>query len=136
MIKSKKIKYRKDRTPQGFNYLIDLQSLIETCKLSAELVKAKLSLISQDAIITDNSVQSQSVKALDLDVETPEVSETSTRTVVTESAPIATSTSTIEENSLAVAPLDRSHQKIVSYEPIKEFNDTMQKLIEQHGKEK
>jgi hypothetical protein len=136
MIKSKKVKYRKDRTPQGFNYLIDLDSLQSVCKLAPALIAqyhaAASSEAIQDAEVTAAKVAKvvaetqteQKVSAVDLDLRTP-------KQEVAQQQEAEPST----ETSL-MAQQDRSHQQIVSYEPVKEFTDTMQKLIEQHGKEK
>jgi hypothetical protein len=117
MLKSKKLKYRKDRTPQGFNYLIDLSSLKESCNISqAEVDKADL---TNQIAPTPLETKPQKVSAIDLDLRTPKA----------EIAP--------EEAQALVTPeLDRSHQQIVSYEPVKEFTDTIQQIVSQHGKEK
>jgi len=37
LIKAGKIKYRRKRTPQGFNYLIDKISLLETCGIAPQV---------------------------------------------------------------------------------------------------
>ena len=116
MIKSKKIRYRKDKTPQGFNYLIELDSAIQVFRLTQNDLRM-LGTIDQEA--TPASV-SKTVIAEDHDY--AEVSESFADEIAAETTTLTT--------------LDRSHQQIVSYEPIKEFNDTMQKLIDQHGKEK
>jgi hypothetical protein len=120
MIKSKKIRYRKDKTPQGFNYLIELESAIEVFRLTQN----DLSMLSQTQ---------------DGEAFAPQATqETVTKTVMAEDQDYA-ETSTLDdaaETATTLTTLDRSHQKIVSYEPIKEFTDTMQKLIDQHGKEK
>lgn len=133
MIKSKKLKYRKDRTPQGFNYLIDFVSLQENSRISAtaleQFVLANQNIVNspesqQSTQATETVIQTTAtskVEAVDLDLRTP--------------APQAQATQQPIQD-LMPATQDRSHQQIVSYEPVKEFNDTMQKLIEQHGKEK
>ncbi len=127
MIKSKKLRYRKDRTPQGFNYLIELSSLAEMSKISPEQIKETLSSTTQDS-------QAEQAEVSHVEHSTAEVKhESSTTTVQNESE------SQVETNLMAVAidqQQSRSHQQIVSYEPIKELNNTMQKLIDQHGKEK
>lgn len=133
MIKSKKLRYRKDRTPQGFNYLIELSSLAEMSKISPEQIKETLSSttqVSQAEQAEDSQVEHSTAQ---LKVHESQVAEASTTTVQNESE------SQVETNLMAVAidqHQSRSHQQIVSYEPIKELNNTMQKLIDQHGKEK
>ncbi|MBT5346739.1 hypothetical protein HOJ01_01700 [bacterium] len=60
MIKSKKIKFKKEKTPQGFNYLIDLEDMIvyynidraSTVGLNKEEVSVK-----ETAITTQENVQ-------------------------------------------------------------------------------
>ncbi len=136
MIKSKKLKYRKDRTPQGFNYLIDFVSLQENSRISAsaleQFVLANQNIASESDSQKVNPVSNSSetvtqtkatskVEAVDLDLRTP---------APQAEAPVQ------PMQDLMPAMQDRSHQQIVSYEPVKEFTDTMQKLIEQHGKEK
>lgn len=113
MIKSKKIRYRKDKTPQGFNYLIELDALLGFYKISEDSVRDALS-----AIDSQHDEEVATIAAIETKV-------------VAQDDDYAEQAPTTE-----LATLDRSHQKIVSYEPVKEFNDTMQKLIEQHGKEK
>lgn len=129
MIKSKKVKYRKDRTPQGFNYLIDLESLKVVCKISASAVQNFVQTeptnepVAQ-ATTTESAQVTQKVPTVDLDLRTP--------------APAQAQAPTLNQTTTALVDTqqERSHQQIVSYEPVKEFTDTMQKLIEQHGKEK
>lgn len=106
MIKAKKLKFKKERTPQGFNYLLE-----------AESVYSHFGVERDDSApeITNDANQTDIVEAVEAKVK--------------------------EEDSLntPVAPAvaqDRSHQKIVNYEPVKEFNDTIQKIVDQHGKEK
>lgn len=40
-IKAKKLKFRKRKTAQGFNYLVSRESLVETYRLSVEMPKAE-----------------------------------------------------------------------------------------------
>jgi len=125
MIKSKKLRYRKDRTPQGFNYLIELSSLAEMSKISPELIKETLGSTTQ-ATQASAPVESQQTVA--------------TEATYTNAAPVQAqaevTTQPVVTTNLMEVSQERSHQQIVAYEPIKEFNDTMQKLIDQHGKEK
>jgi len=109
MIKSKKVKFRKDKTPQGFNYLIDLDSLIEYYKEEKDVNLAKKIDLEPEA------------KA---EVVEPKKEEPKTE-MKKDSDP----------KEVAVVQ-DRQHHRIVNYEPVQEFNDTIQKLIDQHGKEK
>jgi len=107
MIKAKKIKFRKDKTPQGFNYLVEKNSLCEYFGIT----------ISESDTATElsenNAVETEEVEAVEVQtIDTPAVTESD------------------------IVTTDRAHQKIVNYEPVREFNETMQKLIEQHGKEK
>jgi hypothetical protein len=118
MIKSKKIRYRKDKTPQGFNYLIELDSVMDVFRINQDSAR--------DLLMAIESNES------DFSQVNTEPAATVTHTVVAEDQDYAE----LPTVSSELATLERSHQKIVSYEPIKEFNDTMQKLIEQHGKEK
>jgi hypothetical protein len=105
MIKAKKVKFRKEKTPQGFNYLIDKDSLCEYFGIKIE----------KEEPITEN-VTTEEVEAVEVHtINTPAESQEENKDIITN---------------------DRAHQKIVNYEPVREFNDTMQKLIEQHGKEK
>jgi hypothetical protein len=131
MIKSKKVKYRKDRTPQGFNYLIDLNSLQDTCKISASTLQnfVQSEPEVQASTTTTETVQSEAKKVdtVDLDLRNRPAS-----TVDAEEEPMHSAMQT----ALMESQPERAHQQIVSYEPVKEFTDTMQKLIEQHGKEK
>jgi len=43
-LKSKKLKFKKQKTPQGFNYLIDKESLYETYKISTEAPKVEVEM--------------------------------------------------------------------------------------------
>lgn len=144
MIKSKKLKYRKDRTPQGFNYLIDLESVKENFKLTQAEVEAVIP-----------SPQVTKVATLDLDANPDAIMEkteevTPVETVTTASATDQEKPTTAEAKeaseefqtpqaqatSTDLIAHDRTHQQIVSYEPVKEFTDTIQQLVVQHGKEK
>lgn len=105
MIKAKKLKFKKERTPQGFNYLLE-----------------KESVYSHFGIKHDDS--------------TPQVLE-ATPTAQTDI--VEAVEAKVKEEETPVAPAvaqDRQHQKIVNYEPVKEFNETIQKIVDQHGKEK
>lgn len=135
MIKSKKIKFRKDKTPQGFNYLIDLESFkkyFEAEKgLEIEANKAKQKESQQ------TNQQEQAVDATEEEARTAEAIAAKAREeAMKEAQEIAQAEEAQTTDLVEVAELDRSHQKIVQYEPVKEFNETMQKLIVQHGKEK
>jgi len=109
MIKAKKIKFRKDKTPQGFNYLVEKISLCEYFGIS---------LAGEESAQVENNSNSQVEEVEAVEVQT-----------------INTSVEEAKEVQNIITT-DRSHQKIVNYEPVREFNETMQKLIEQHGKEK
>lgn len=103
MIKAKKLKFKKERTPQGFNYLLEAESVY-----------------SHFGVQRDDS--------------TPEVTTVTNQTDIVEAVEAK-----VKEEDTPIAPAvaqDRSHQKIVNYEPVKEFNDTIQKIVDQHGKEK
>jgi ribosomal protein S15P/S13E len=103
MIKAKKLKFKKERTPQGFNYLIEADSVYEHFDVER-------------------------------DESAPEVTTSTNQTDIVEAVEAK-----VKEEDTPVAPAvaqDRSHQKIVNYEPVKEFNDTIQKIVDQHGKEK
>lgn len=112
MLKAKKVKFKKDKTPQGFNYLIDRESLIEYFKLEKGVeIKA-----SQQATSTVAEAQeAEAIVAEAISNEQAQVQQSAT--------------------DMMVSP-ERDHQRIVQYEPVKEFNDTIQKIVEQHGKEK
>lgn len=103
MIKAKKLKFKKERTPQGFNYLLEAESVY-----------------SHFGVQRDDS--------------TPEVTTVTNQTDIVEAVEAK-----VMQEEAPIAPAvaqDRSHQKIVNYEPVKEFNDTIQKIVDQHGKEK
>jgi len=113
MIKAKKIKFRKDKTPQGFNYLVDKISLCEY--FGIELAEGIQETETQEATeVIQDEVEAVEVTAINTPKE--EVVEASTETNIVTN--------------------DRQQQKIVNYEPVREFNDTLQQLIAQHGKEK
>ncbi len=124
MIKSKKVKFKKDKTPQGFNYLIDKESLIEFFK---------------------------DEKGLDFQTNIPAKGEATEKATEAEAETIAALNATaVEEEEAVVEPIeaeqseetdivvqqDRQHQDIANYDHVKEFTGTMQKLIDQHSKEK
>ena len=111
MIKAKKLKFRKERTPQGFNYLIDSEAFYEFFGIAAPAEQASAT--------QEENIEVQTVEAT-IKAETEEV--------VAEQAE--------ETEEVAVVAADRKHQKIVNYEPVKEFNETIQKIVDQHGKEK
>lgn len=104
MIKGKKIKYRKERTPQGFNYLIESSSL-------------------GDYFVSE------------LPNETPE---TSSKTIETPASELTQATSTSESlpQPMAMVDTERAHQSISNYDAVKEFTDTIQQIVSQHGREK
>lgn len=115
MIKSKKIKFKKDKTPQGFNYLIERDSLFEYFKLDKGI-----------EIKNETPAKEPAAK--------PIPQETASTEPIKQEEVVATKEETTD--MIVPAEAERAHQQIVSYEPVKEFNDTIQKLIEQHGQEK
>jgi hypothetical protein len=111
MLKAKKIKFKKDRTPQGFNYLIERDSLIEYFNLQVtDEKKTEPSTVAK--------AQAQEAEAVAADAISKEQAQVQK-----------------DATQMVVAP-ERDHQRIVQYEPVKEFNETIQKIIDQHGKEK
>lgn len=138
MVKAKKLKYRKDRTPQGFNYLVDLDSLKSQCTISQSILQELGMTSSASNTVTsatnDETTTASKVTPVDLDLRNAPKAQTEQ---AIQDQPISSDTATPQQNTnLMPATQERSHQQIVSYEPVKEFTDTMQKLIEQHGKEK
>jgi len=97
LIKAKKVKFKKDRTPQGFNYLIDAQSFCELYNLQRSQTTRP---------IEENTAQAEEVTT----------------------AEVAT-----VDNTQEVA---QNQVSMVEYDTVNEFNCTIQKIVDQHGKEK
>lgn len=97
LIKAKKVKYKKDRTPQGFNYLIEEQNFCELYNIHRSATTRKI----------ENETQSTTNE-----VETAEVSTVNNEIIAQESV------------------------AMVEYDTVNEFNCTIQKIVDQHGKEK
>lgn len=93
LIKAKKVKFKKDRTPQGFNYLIDEHSFCELYNLN----------------------RSQTARTIEA---TP-----------AEPVPVEATT---QESAVVV----KNNSAVVEYDTVNEFNCTIQKIVDQHGKEK
>jgi hypothetical protein len=109
MLKAKKVKFKKDKTPQGFNYLIDRDSLVEYFEL-------------------EKGVTIEAPK------EKPVAKAQEAESAVAEA--ISNEQAQVQQSTEMMVSQERDHQRIVQYEPVKEFNDTIQKIVEQHGKEK
>ena len=99
LIKAKKVKFKKDRTPQGFNYLIDEQNFCELYNLN----RAQTARPSEE-----------SSHIAEEEITTAEVA-------TVENTPQA-----VQQNQIAM----------VEYDTVNEFNCTIQKIVDQHGKEK
>lgn len=145
MIKSKKLKYRKDRTPQGFNYLIDLDSLSNKYSISKKALadsaivdnsSTKSESITNSSRSTEASQEQSSSKVTPVDLDLRNTSKGQSEQSIQEHSAENQATASQQNTDVVPATQERAHQQIVSYEPVKEFTDTMQKLIEQHGKEK
>ncbi len=95
LIKAKKVKFKKDRTPQGFNYLIDEQSFCDLYNLN----------------------RSQTARTIE---------PTATAAEPVETEAVSQESAVVVKNSSAV----------VEYDTVNEFNCTIQKIVDQHGKEK
>ena len=93
LIKAKKVKFKKDRTPQGFNYLIDEQSFCDLYNLN----------------------RSQTARTIE------------------QPAPETTVTEAVSQESAVVV---KNSSAVVEYDTVNEFNCTIQKIVDQHGKEK
>ena len=93
LIKAKKVKFKKDRTPQGFNYLIDEQNFCDLYNLN----------------------RSQTARTIE------------------QTAPEAVPNETVSQESAVVV---KNSSAVVEYETVNEFNCTIQKIVDQHGKEK
>lgn len=93
LIKAKKVKFKKDRTPQGFNYLIDEHSFCELYNLN----------------------RSQTARTIE----------------ATPSEPVPVEATT-QESAVVV----KNNNAVVEYDTVNEFNCTIQKIVDQHGKEK
>lgn len=116
IIKAKKVKYKKIKTPQGFNYEIELQSLMDFYELD-ESISAATTPSNQDQIVTQ-STQAESVE----------------RPVA---KPLVSEEQGLDEAQTIKNLLDnRGHKVLVDYAPVQEFNQTLQVLIKQHSKEK
>lgn len=116
IIKAKKVKYKKIKTPQGFNYEIELQSLMDFYELD-ESISAATTPSNQDQIVT----QSTQAESAERPVAKPLVSEEQG----------------LDEAQTIKNLLDnRGHKVLVDYAPVQEFNQTLQVLIKQHSKEK
>jgi len=98
LIKAKKVKFKKDRTPQGFNYLIDEQSFCDLYNLQR----------SQ----TTRPIEENTAKAEEI--------------TTAEVATVDNSPQAVQQNQVAM----------VEYDTVNEFNCTIQKIVDQHGKEK
>jgi len=93
LIKAKKVKFKKDRTPQGFNYLIDEHSFCELYNLN----------------------RSQTARTIEANPAEP--------------VPVEATT---QESAVVV----KNNNAVVEYDTVNEFNCTIQKIVDQHGKEK
>tara|TARA_B100000700_G_scaffold327675_1_gene442983 strand:+ start:1459 stop:1890 length:432 start_codon:yes stop_codon:yes gene_type:complete len=64
MIKSKKIKFKKEKTPQGFNYLIDLEDMITFYNIdrSSTVGLNKEEVTTQETAITTQETVQQSIQ--------------------------------------------------------------------------
>ena len=98
LIKSKKVKFKKDRTPQGFNYLIDEQSFCDLYNLNRSQTARKIETQEETTTVTSAEV-------------TP-----------------------VQQESSAVVM--QNTNAMVEYDTVNEFNCTIQKIVDQHGKEK
>jgi hypothetical protein len=103
LIKSKKVKFKKDRTPQGFNYLIDEQSFCAFYNIQRADTARKI----EPRQAEDTTVQQAQTTTI-----TP---------------------AEIKQESALVVKKDHT---VVEFDIANEFNGTIQKLIDQHGKEK
>lgn len=109
MLKAKKVKFKKDKTPQGFNYLIDRDSLVEYFEL-------------EKGVTIETPKEKPVAKAQEAESSVAEA--------------ISNEQAQVQQSTEMMVSQERDHQRIVQYEPVKEFNDTIQKIVEQHGKEK
>lgn len=66
MIKSKKIKFKKEKTPQGFNYLVDLEDMITFYNIdraaTVGLNKQETVIEEQAVVMTNQNTQVQSMQ--------------------------------------------------------------------------
>lgn len=64
MIKSKKIKFKKEKTPQGFNYLIDLEDMITFYNIdrASTVGLNKEEVTTQETAITTQETVQQSIQ--------------------------------------------------------------------------
>jgi len=99
LIKAKKVKFKKDRTPQGFNYLIDEQSFCDLYNLN----------------------RAQTARPIEESSHIAEEEITTAEVATVENTPQA-----VQQNQIAM----------VEYDTVNEFNCTIQKIVDQHGKEK
>ena len=71
MIKSKKIKFKKEKTPQGFNYLVDLEDMITYYNIdrSSTVGLNKQETTSQEtAVVSQENVQQSIQPALEFNL--------------------------------------------------------------------
>jgi excisionase family DNA binding protein len=141
LIKTNKIKFKRKRTPQGFNYVVDKASLLEFFRLlkdSTEVVDVPTQMTSQPGVVYPSRTIIQNTPPV---TEDPKGDE---EIYILESEEMTVEESLPTQNEQPVNQEAQQQQEIPSQQPVSiattqqtpDYTNIVEKLLEQHRQDK